>query len=102
MRPGSVKWTAWEEDKVRHLVAVGATARDAGEALGREPETVRRKAIAMGLTFARSTAARQSVVPKVDATPPIPEIPRYSSRMAMMLGDPPIGRSALDQKRMQS
>lgn len=98
MRPGSIKWTTSEEVHLRELVAAGKTAKEAGKALGRHMETARRKAITMGLTFARDTGERQKAAPEQEPkVPPVREPVRYSSRMAMMMGDPPIGRSALDK-----
>ena len=99
MRSGSTKWTASEEHRLRNLVAEGKTAREAGEALGRHPEVVRRKAMAMGLRLTLGRAGQREKAPQVEPKATITiEVPRYSSRTAMMFGDPPIGRSALDQK----
>jgi len=100
MRPGSVEWTLDEEAMLRRLAAEGKTAREAGEALGRATEGVRAKGERMGLTFASGRGRNHPIAAPVKEVDPAPvPNPRYSSRTAMIFGDPPIGRSALDQKR---
>jgi hypothetical protein len=102
MRPGSVEWTLDEEALLRRLASEGNTAREAGDAFGRATEGVRSKGERLGLTFASGRGRTHAVVaPVKEALPtPLPN-PRYSSRTAMIFGDPPIGRSALDQKLQQ-
>lgn len=100
MRPGSVEWTLEEEAKLRRLVGEGKTAREAGEALRRPTEGVRAKGERMGLTFASGLGRTQPLRSPVKSDEPPPGAPpRYSSLTALMFGDPPVGRSALDQKR---
>lgn len=99
MKPGSARWTMAEEDQVRELVAAGATASEAAKRLKRGMEAVRGKAANMGLKFASGRKGRPSeadIREKEDFIRPAPA--RYASRTAMIFGDPPIGRSALDQR----
>ena len=103
MKPGSVRWTIAEEEAIRRFVARQFTCAQAAAELKRNVESTRSKAEAMGLKFKSGRIGRVSHA-QVTSDPKFvrPEPPRYASRMAMILGDPPIGRSALDQKRGQA
>lgn len=99
MKPGSVRWTLAEEDQVRELVAAGTTASEAAKRLKRGMEAVRGKVANMGLKFAPGHRGRTSEAHAREAADFIRPAPaRYASRTAMIFGDPPIGRSALDQR----
>lgn len=103
MRPGGVKWTKAEEAQMVAFSKGGYTYRMAAEELGRSVGAVQGKAAAMDLSFRHEPRARKSqqeIAERLHV--PRPPIPQYASLTAMAFGDPPIGRSALDQKRAAS
>lgn len=94
----SNRWTPEQTETVHRMAQNGATAAEIAAVVGKSREAVRQKADYEGVAL-RTRPRRE-----IEAPPPAPKrvvIPtvRYPSRMAMMFGDPPIGRSALDQKR---
>lgn len=85
---------------MRRLHAEGATVKAAAAAIGRGVEATRNKGKTIGLTFAKGDKARKAR-PVVERAPDAfirPPTPVYRDRMAVMFGDPPIGRSALDRR----
>lgn len=93
-------WSEAEIAMLRRLHGDGATVAQAAMELDRGLEATRSKAKTIGLIFANGRIGRVSVRTVIEkqeyiALPPA----RYASRTAMMFGDPPLGRSALDQKR---
>lgn len=88
MKPGHRLWT---EDEIATLVRMKSTGADVAtiaKHLGRTYQSTANKA-----------SSYVSVTVAKEPAPERPPAPRYASRMAIMMGDPPIGRSALDQKR---
>lgn len=93
-------WTDEEITQLRRSHALGLSVQEAAKALGRGVESTRSKGKAIGVFFenahrlGRVAVSRDADVAKFIKLPPA----RYSSRSAMILGDPPIGRSALDRR----
>lgn len=97
------RWTEEDEAVLRRMHAEGATAAEIGLALNRHREVVRVKARYLGLALkARPLrTAEERPAPRVRPSGPTPPVVHYSSITARVFGDPPPGRSALDQKRVQ-
>jgi hypothetical protein len=94
------RWSTKLENTLRRYHAEGYSASDAAKAMGRGVEGVRSKARMLGLTFPLARAGRVAVAPIEERHNFIaPPVRRYSSFTQFVLGDPPDGRSALDQKR---
>jgi len=100
MKPRGTRWTADEVKILRDFCERNSTARQAAEVLDRPVTAIQGKAAALGLALVKEPHIRRSKRDFEEAVrAEIPPAPRYASRTAMMFGDPPIGRSALDQKR---
>jgi hypothetical protein len=97
------RFTTDEINLIRECCIKGMTCKETGELLGRPVESLRSLMPRLGLKFkTASNAGRKAVeVFAEDANafrlPPA----KYASRTAMFFGDPPIGRSALDQRQAQ-
>lgn len=103
MRPGGVKWTTAEESQMVAFSKGGYTYRMAAEELSRSVGAVQGKAAAMELKFRHEPRARKYAKESAESlNVQRPPIPQYASLTAMIFGDPPVGRSALDQKRATS
>jgi hypothetical protein len=90
MRPGSREWTDTEVSQLEALRAKGMSYTEIAKVLGRTMWSVQSKGSNLGLTNPVSEfEAAQALVPQVDRS--------KMSLTALMLGDPPPGRSALDQ-----
>lgn len=93
-------WSRDEEARLRRMADDGATVAEASRSFGRSDGSIRGKARTLGLVFAMGDKTRK---PRVEAEQSPegfirPPAPVYRDRMAVMFGDPPIGRSALDQR----
>lgn len=103
MKPGHSFWTKAEIEKLKAMCAAGYTYVAAAQELGRTKDSIHGKARNMGLVFAKAAPGVRPGKPSTPAPEPIlPAVPRYRSFTAALFGDPPIGRSALDQKRRQA
>lgn len=94
------RWTAEEVNKLRDCAARNLTPTQTAEVVGRSAAACLGKAATLELSLAKESRLRRcnrEVEETLQAA--IPPAPRYASRTAMIFGDPPIGRSALDQKR---
>lgn len=100
------RFSEHEMATVRNCCAKGMTVSETAALLGRNIESVRSLASRLEIKFtvgARSGRPRIAAPSEAGANaganairlPPA----RYASRTSMIFGDPPIGRSALDQKR---
>lgn len=84
------KWTADEVETLKTMLDAGARYAAIAKVLGRTEGSVSRKACDAGLVIPE---------PSVRAVIPKPVTPRNTSTLtAFILGDPPPGRSALDQR----
>ncbi|WP_375597590.1 hypothetical protein [Devosia sp. Naph2] len=94
------RWTADEISKLKECCERDLTPKQAAEIVGRPSTACLGKAATLGLSLAKESRIRRTKRDFEESVrAEIPPAPRYASRTAMMFGDPPIGRSALDQKR---
>lgn len=97
-------WTHTEISKLRAMHASGWTKEQIAEALGRPLAGVDTKARSLALYWRKDKSAgwRTSDAELLEqAKKLIPPSARHASFTAFIMGDPPPGRSALDQKRVE-
>lgn len=95
-------WTHAEISKLRAMHARGSTKEQIADALGRPLAGVDSKARSLALYWRKDKSAgwRTSDAELLQqAKRLIPPSTRHGSLTAFIMGDPPPGRSALDQKR---
>jgi hypothetical protein len=112
LRTGAQFWTNAERHQLMNLAVGGMMFVDIGEKMGRTRDSVAGQFTEM--CHALSPAERRAVKDKRDTALRLPITgacvagplepvavrpePRYRDLSAALLGDPPIGRSALDQR----
>jgi hypothetical protein len=94
-----VVWSDGEVETLQQLARQGLNLQEISKALGtKTPVQVRHKTdrLRIKLTPVKAAVSRSEaeMLRTANRVPPA----RYASRTAMMLGDPPLGRSALDQR----
>ncbi|WEK05751.1 MAG: hypothetical protein P0Y65_05710 [Candidatus Devosia phytovorans] len=96
MKVGSRPWTEADCLQLEKLIKEGLSYDEISEIIGRSPLSVAGKANNMGLAKfkggegAKAFEAAKSLIPTVSV---------HQSTFARWMGDPPPGRSALDQRR---
>lgn len=91
-------WSDNEVEKLQQLARQGLNVQEISKALGtKTPVQVRHKTDRLRIKLAPVKAANRSEAEMLRTANRVPPA-RYASRTAMMLGDPPLGRSALDQR----
>lgn len=88
MKPGHRKWSKPETARLYAMFTDGISLEVMCGNFDRSSASIRRKLSDNGMIFSASTRL------PVPAIAPV----QYASRTAMMMGDPPVGRSALDQR----
>lgn len=89
-------WTEEDSQQLIELAESGKSAIEIGDIMGRKASTIRAHAKNLRLQLERPKRVRSNMGASVAPLPPAPAVHR--SRTARLFGDPPIGRSALDQK----
>jgi len=94
-------FTTDEINLIRECCDKGMTCKESSELLGRPVESLRSLMPRLGLKFKTATNAGRKAVEVIAQDANAFRLPpaKYASRTAMFFGDPPIGRSALDQKQ---
>ncbi len=94
----STKQGYWGEDEFDTLLLMVSRGEDPtaiAKALGRSRQSILSKMYAEGMSQNRSTGGKGEVEAVKHLVAPRPV---YTSLTAAMMGDPPLGRSALDQR----
>ncbi len=95
MKADAREWTEAEEQQLMDMRAQGRSYRDCAKALKRSLCSAQEKGYRLGLNYefkehsAGAHREAQALIPRIDRS--------KMSLTALMLGDPPPGRSALDQ-----
>lgn len=95
------RFTEIEIAKMRQCHAEGMTAVEAAKCINRLPNSVLVKGRQLGIVFAKVSRAKPSETVSI-VKHIMPKYIRPASLTGWLMGDPPIGRSALDQKRGQA
>lgn len=92
-------WAADELERLKELNQMGVYQRDAAEDLGRSVNAIQQQSKRLGLSWKPRPAERRPMASS-EAREPAIFVPTFihSNLTARLCGDPPPGRSALDQR----